>query len=64
MIAAVIERCAGIDVGKKLIAVCVMTGPASGEAQSGAKRPDVCHGIRQLLTPCSIALMIWAVTRA
>ena len=34
MIAAVIERCAGIDVGKKFIAVCVMTGPADGEARS------------------------------
>jgi transposase len=34
MIEAVIERCAGIDVGKKLIAVCVMTGPANGEARS------------------------------
>jgi len=29
MIAAVIERCAGIDVGKKFVAVCVMTGPAA-----------------------------------
>ena len=28
------ERCAGIDVGKKFIAVCVMTGPANGEARS------------------------------
>lgn len=28
MISAVIERCAGIDVGKKVLAVCVMTGPA------------------------------------
>ena len=34
MIAAVIERCAGIDVGKKFIVVCVMTGPADGEARS------------------------------
>src|SRR5437879_5260672 len=34
MIAAVVERCAGIDVGKKFIAVCVMTGPANGEARS------------------------------
>jgi transposase len=34
MICAVIERCAGIDVGKKLIVVCVMTGPADGEARS------------------------------
>lgn len=28
MIPAVIERCAGIDVGKKFLAVCVMIGPA------------------------------------
>jgi transposase len=28
MISAVIERCAGIDVGKRFVAVCVMTGPA------------------------------------
>src|ERR1700740_1490143 len=34
MISAVIERCAGIDVGKKCIAVCVMTGPADGEVRS------------------------------
>ena len=33
MIAAIIERCAGIDVGKKFIVVCVMTGPADGEAR-------------------------------
>jgi transposase len=34
MINAVIERCAGIDIGKRFLAVCVMTGPASGEARS------------------------------
>jgi transposase len=34
MISAVIERCAGIDVGKKFIVVCVMTGPADGEART------------------------------
>lgn len=28
MIPAVIERCAGIDAGKKVLAVCVMIGPA------------------------------------
>jgi transposase len=33
MIRAVVERCAGIDVGKKSLAVCVMVGPASGEAR-------------------------------
>lgn len=30
MITAVIERCVGIDVGKKALSVCVMTGPAEG----------------------------------
>ena len=29
MIPAVIERCAGIDVGKKFLIVCVLTGPAN-----------------------------------
>jgi transposase len=31
MIQAVIERCAGIDVAKKTLNVCVMTGPAAEE---------------------------------
>jgi transposase len=31
MIHAVLERCAGIDVGKRTIAVCLMTGPADAE---------------------------------
>jgi len=34
MIAAVIERCAGIDVGKKSLAVCVMTGAAKEDAMA------------------------------
>ena len=33
MITAVIERCAGIDVGKKSLSVCVMVGSADGEAR-------------------------------
>ena len=37
MIAAVIERCAGIDVGKQFLSVWVMTGPANGEAQSSIR---------------------------
>jgi hypothetical protein len=46
MVAAVIERCAGIDVGRKFLAVCVMTGPANGEARSeirqfGTTVPDL-----------------------
>jgi len=31
MICAAIERCAGIDVGKKVLSVCVMAGPLEGE---------------------------------
>ena len=31
MICAEIERCAGIDVGKERLAVCVMVGPLAGE---------------------------------
>jgi transposase len=31
MISASIERCAGIDVGKKFLAVCLMVGPLEGE---------------------------------
>lgn len=31
MIQAEIERCAGIDVGKRRLAVCVMAGPLAGE---------------------------------
>lgn len=34
MIPAVIERCVGIDVGKKFVVACVMVGPADGEARS------------------------------
>ena len=38
MIPAVIERCAGIDVGKKFLAVCVMTGPAKDDAQAVTRK--------------------------
>jgi transposase len=31
MIEAVIERCPGIDVGKKFLVACVMTGPLEAE---------------------------------
>jgi len=33
MICAAVERCAGIDVGKKVLAVCVMVGPLEGEPE-------------------------------
>jgi transposase len=38
MIPAVIERCAGIDVGKKFLAVCVMTGAASDPAKAETRK--------------------------
>lgn len=38
MIPAVIERCAGIDVGKKFLAVCVMTGAAKEEARAEIRK--------------------------
>ncbi len=31
MISAVVTHCAGIDIGKKIISVCLMVGPADGE---------------------------------
>jgi transposase len=38
MIPAILECCAGIDVGKKFVMVCVLKGPAHGEAQSQIRR--------------------------
>jgi transposase len=38
MICAAIERCAGIDVGKKFLSVCVLTGALEGEARQQKRR--------------------------
>jgi transposase len=38
MIRAVLECCAGIDVGKKIVVVCILTGPAEGEAREEARK--------------------------
>jgi transposase len=38
MMSAVMERCAGIDVGKKFLAVCVMTGPATDNATAEVRK--------------------------
>src|SRR5216683_444117 len=38
MIYATVERCAGIDVVKKFLAVCIMTGPLDGEARTERRR--------------------------
>lgn len=38
MIKAVLERCAGIDIGKKFLMACVMVGPADSEPRSEIRR--------------------------
>ena len=38
MINAVVESCAGIDVGKRFVMVCIMVGPASQEPRSEVRR--------------------------
>jgi transposase len=40
MIAAVVERCAGIDIGKKFLKVCVMTGPLSEDPKFEIRRVE------------------------
>jgi transposase len=40
MIAAVVERCAGIDVGKRFLKVCVMTGPLKEEPAFEIRRVE------------------------
>jgi transposase len=38
MISAVLECCAGIDVGKKWVAVCVLKGPANGDTRAEKRK--------------------------
>ena len=38
MIEAILERCPGIDVGKKFVLVCVMTGGAQDEPRTQIKK--------------------------
>ena len=53
MIAAVVERCAGIDVGKRFLKVCVMVGPLSEEPRIEIRKVDctstALEGLRQWL---------------
>jgi transposase len=53
MIGAILERCAGIDVGKKFCVVCVMTGAAHEEPQTETRQygttPGQLEGLRQWL---------------
>lgn len=38
MICAAVERCAGIDVGKKWLSVCLMVGRLNGEPRVERRR--------------------------
>jgi transposase len=53
MIAAVVERCAGIDVGKRFLKVCVMVGALSEEPRFEIRRVECTNaaleGLRQWL---------------
>jgi transposase len=63
MITAVVERCVGIDIGKKSLCACVMVGPANGEARSevrtfGTTVPEL-HRLRDWIQQeqCTHAIM-------
>ncbi len=43
MIPAIIERCAGIDVGKTFLTVCLLTGPADGEPKVETRKFGTFH---------------------
>ena len=38
MINAVLERCAGIDIGKRFLMACVRVGPADGEPRTEIRK--------------------------
>ena len=43
MIAAVVERCAGIDIHKKFVTVCVLVGAAHLEPEPQRRRFGTCN---------------------
>lgn len=49
MISAEIERCAGIDVGKQRLAVCLLMGPLAGEARAEFREFGTIHAELQRL---------------
>jgi hypothetical protein len=40
-----IERCAGIDIGKRFLLCCVMTGAAHEEPRSETRRFDTANSV-------------------
>jgi transposase len=49
MIPAIVERCAGIDVGKTFLTVCLLTGPADGEPRAETRKFGTFYGDLQAL---------------
>ena len=49
MIAALLECCAGMDVGKKFVVVCVLKGAANADAQAetGSSAPTTITSINR-----------------
>jgi transposase len=66
MISAVFECCAGIDVGKKFVVVCVLKGPANGEAQAQTRRFDTINAklveLREWLVSCGCTHVVMEST--
>src|SRR5690242_15177246 len=66
MIQAVLECCAGIDVGKKFVMVCVMTGPADGAALEETRKYGTNTGdlenLRDWLTACGCTHVVMEST--
>jgi transposase len=66
MIPAVIERCAGIDVGKKFLVCCVATGPAREEATMESRRFETIVGelmkLKAWLAECQITHVVMEST--
>jgi transposase len=66
MIPAVLECCAGIDVGKKFIVVCVLKGPANGDAQAQIRRFDTINAkleeLREWLVSCGCTHVVMEST--
>ncbi len=68
MIGAVLECCAGIDVGKKFVVVCVMTGPADGEPHQQTRKYGTINGdlekLRDWLKSCGCSHVVMESTGA
>jgi transposase len=66
MISAVLECCAGIDVGKKWILVCVLTGPANGDAQAETRKFETTNQslerLREWLVECGCTHVVMEST--